>query len=411
MTLFRRQTRAAGDSLLHGVPVPRRAAAGTAVTNDSALRHDAVWACLTLRADLVSTFPVDVFRNVEGIATEVRKPPVLISPGGEQWPWVMWCWATQFDLDRAGNTIGLITEVDGDGRPARIDLQDINKCVAIRKRGETQLRYRIDGVEYPASKVWHERQYAVAGSDIGLSPIAMAAWLLSEQASIQDFVAGWYGNGGVPKATLKNKARKILPGEATIMKDRFKATMTHGDVFVTGTDWEYNFLQAQQVGNEWLEARKASVPQIANFLGCPADLINGAVSGQSITYSNITTKNLQFLITKLGPAIIRREAMFSNRLVSGPRYVKLNSDALLRMDPETREKVIKSKLESKQITTTEARALENRPPLTLEQLAEMETMAAIGAKTAAPAATRDWSIMDVEQVNPLSAVPYDRGAA
>jgi phage portal protein BeeE len=53
--------------------------AGVHVTPDSALRHSAVWACLRLRADLVSTMPVDVFRRVNGVQVEVPKPPVLIN--------------------------------------------------------------------------------------------------------------------------------------------------------------------------------------------------------------------------------------------------------------------------------------------------------------------------------------------
>lgn len=415
MALYRRQTRAAGESLIHGVPVPTRGSGAKTppVTNDSALRHDAVWACLTLRAGLMSSFPINVFRDVEGIPVEVKKPPVLVLPGGERWPLTAWMWASQFDLDRCGNAIGLITELDGAGRPARIDLQEISKCVVWRKKGDTEPRYRIDNVDYPASKVWHERQYAPAGCDVGLSPVALSAWLLSEQESIHEFVAGWYGNGGIPKAALKNKARRVEPKEATTVKDRFKATMTHGDLFVTGSDWEYDMMQAQTVGNEWLEARRASVPQIANYYGCPAEMINGVVSGQSVTYASMTNRNLQFLITKLGPVIKGRETSFSNSLLAKPRYAKMNTSALLRMDDETREKIIKSKLETKQITWTEARALEERAPFTPEQLAEIEMMFAIGAKAAAPPAQRDWmsgvDIVGAEAVNPLSAVPYRGG--
>jgi hypothetical protein len=56
----------------------------TPVTNDTALRNAAVWACLRLRADLVSSFPIDVYRYVNGIQVEVPKPPVLVTPGGRR---------------------------------------------------------------------------------------------------------------------------------------------------------------------------------------------------------------------------------------------------------------------------------------------------------------------------------------
>jgi hypothetical protein len=54
-----------------------------------------------------------------------------------------------------------------------------------------------------------------------------------------------------------------------------------------------------------------------------------------------------------------------------PRYVKLNTDALLRMDPLTRQEVLRSKIESWFLTNTEARALDNNPPLTAGQRAEL----------------------------------------
>lgn len=52
-----------------------RRVGSTVVTNETALRHSAIWACLRLRANLVSTMPVDLFRRVDGIQVEVPKPP------------------------------------------------------------------------------------------------------------------------------------------------------------------------------------------------------------------------------------------------------------------------------------------------------------------------------------------------
>jgi hypothetical protein len=85
---------------------PRLTGAGSQVarvTEDTALRHSAVWAALRLRADLVSSMPVDVYRKVAGIQVEMQKPPVLITPGGSQVKIKEWMYSSQVDLDRAGN--------------------------------------------------------------------------------------------------------------------------------------------------------------------------------------------------------------------------------------------------------------------------------------------------------------------
>lgn len=340
------------------------------VTNDTALRHSAVWACLRLRANLISTMPIDVFRKFEGIHLEMPKPPVLIEPGGARVDIVEWMYSSQFDLDRTGNVIGLITARNALNLPARIDLQPIGSCSVRDRDGE--LTYRIDGKNYAPEKVWHEKQYTVPGLAVGLSPVAYAAWSIGQYQSAQQFALDWYGSGATPKGQFRNTEQAIPdPAVSTEMKARFKASIENNDIFVTGKDWEYKPLQAVAVGSEWLEAQKYGVGDIARFFDCPGDMIDAAVSTGHVTYANVQGRNLQTFITSIGPAVYRRERALS-RLLPRPRFVKLNTSALLRMDDKTRAEVIKLQLDSRVITPTEARELENRPPLSDEQIAEFQ---------------------------------------
>lgn len=402
MSLFGRQRRdfagATGADLIPA-RTPVRSGAVT-VTENTALRHSAVWACLRLRADLLSTFPVDVYRRLGQIQIEMPKPPILVNPGGERWDYCDWMYASQFDLDRTGNTIGLITEVNALGLPARVDLQPIAMCSVVQRKGQPEPIYRIDGKEYTPDKVWHEKQYPVAGLPVGLSPIAYAASSIGEYLSIVDFALSWFAGGAVPKARLRNNAKTVKSDEADKVKARYRSSVSNGDIFVTGMDWEFDFIQAQNAGMEWIEGKRFGISDIARYFGCPGDLIEGAVSSGSITYANITQRNLQFLIMNLGPVVYRREKNLS-KLLPRPRYVKLNTDALLRMDPETRERVIRSKVESRRMTVTEARELDNMPPLTPEQEAEFGRL--FPQKQApSPSARASWW----EQVSPTSAAPY-----
>ncbi|GGZ80285.1 phage portal protein [Streptomyces echinoruber] len=379
MSLFFARRDTPGQSADQLIPTRPQQPAGTAVvTNDTALRHSAVWACLRLRANLISTMPVDVYRKVNGVQVEVPKPPVLITPGGARVDMQEWLYSSQFDLDRAGNNFGLITARDGLGLPARIELQPLSEVTVRVRKG--QLKYKISGVEYEPSEVWHEKQYTVAGLPVGLSPVAYAAWSIGEYLSIQQFALDWFGNGAVPSAHLKNTAKTLTQGQADDTKRRFKAAVQNRDVFVTGSDWEYDMIQAEQAGSEWLEAKKYSVSDIARFFDCPGDLIDAAVSGSSITYANITQRNLQFLVMSLGPAVTRRENALST-LTSRPRYVKLNRNALLAMDPQTRAQVIKTRIDSRTLAPSEARALEDLPPFTEEQLAEFDRLFVKHAET------------------------------
>ena len=382
MSLFGKKRLFGIGSAADMIPV-RTSATGAAVpvTNDTAMRHSAVWACLRLRGDLVSTMPVDVFRKVGDIQIEMTKPPILVNPGGERVDIIEWMYSTQVDLDRCGNTIGLITERNSLNLPQRIDLQPMNVCSILEKNGV--ISYRIDGTIYPAEKVWHERQFTVAGLPVGLSPVAYAAWSIGQYQSAQKFALSWYGTGGVPKGHFKNtELSTIERAAAEEAKALFKTSIEGNDIFVSGKDWEYKPFQAEAVGADWLEAQKYGIGDIARFFGCPGDLIDAAVSSGSITYANITQRNLQFLIMNLGPAVYRRERALS-KLLPQPRYVKLNTSALLRMDDQTRAAVLKTKVDARILAPSEARELDNLPPFTPAQIAEFTTL--FGPTKAAPA--------------------------
>ncbi|WP_256726537.1 phage portal protein [Streptomyces acidiscabies] len=349
------------------------------VTQDTALRNAAVWACLRLRADLMSTFPIDVYRYVQGIQVEVAKPPVLVSPGGAEMGIKEWVYSTQFDLDRAGNDFGIITErtgvigPDGRGLPGRIELVELS-TVSVRGNGPTITKFVIGGKEYEPWEVWHEKQYTVAGVPLGLSPVAYAAWTIEETLSAQQFARDWFAAGAVPLAELKNNQKTVDKAGAQVAREQFRAAVDESGLFVHGNDWEYKPIQAVASQSAFLEARQYAAGDIARFFGVPGDLIDVAVSGSSITYASMTQRNLQFLIMNLGPAVTRREDAFSRKLVSGPRFVKLNTDALLRMDPEARARTIGARITNRTLTPSEARALDNLPPLTEDQMAEFDRL-------------------------------------
>ena len=153
------------------------------------------------------------------------------------------------------------------------------------------------------------------------------------------------------------------------MKDRFKASVSGRDVFVTGAEWEYTPAAADASQAAFLEQMKYGVTDVTRFFGVPADMIDAEGSSSSITYANVTQRNLQLLVMNLGPAIIRREVALS-RLLPQPRYVKFATDAILRMDPTARTEAILSRVAGRTLAPSEARELDNLPPFTAEQEAE-----------------------------------------
>lgn len=359
----------------------RPSTSAVAVTSDTALRSSAVWACLRLRADLISTMPVDVFRRVQGVQVEVPKSAVLVNPGGERVHITEWLYSTQMDLDRCGNAFGVITARDGQGLPARIDLVPAGDVVA-KVSGYDVTEYRIGKRTYAPADIWHERQFTVAGMAMGLSPVAHAAYSIGSYLSAQQFALDWFQNSAGPGGVLRNTVEETIDATtAETAKARFKEATRNRDIFVTGSDWEWAAGAADASQAAFLEQMKYGVTDVCRFFGVPADMIDAEGSSSSITYANVTQRNLQLLVMNLGPAIVRREVALSN-LLPRPRYVKLNTDAILRMDPASVTANLVAQVDARLRTVTEAREVLNLAPYTPEQEAEFTRL--FTAKAATP---------------------------
>lgn len=353
------------------------------------MTHSAVWAALRLRADLISSMPLDVFRRMsDGVQVEMPRPQVMEFPGGPEIPglrWKEWVYSTQVDLDSTGNTVGIITGRDANNLPTAIEPVNIDDVV-FRGKGAKLTEVRVAGTSYTPEKVWHEKQYTVAGLAVGLSPIAHAALSIRGYLSAQQFAADWFDNATTPGGHLKNTAKVLDRDEATNVKANFKATVQSGDVWVSGSDWEYSMLSAKASESQFIEQMQFSITDATRFLGVPGDVIDAPVGGSSITYANISQRNLQLLIINLGPAIDRREDAWSYGLLPRPRYAKLNTAALLRMDNLTRLQAHETAINARIYPPSRALDMENMPPLTPEEEAEFARLFPARATTAGGAA-------------------------
>jgi HK97 family phage portal protein len=340
------------------------------ITADSAFKNSAVWAAIRLRADMISTMPVKSFRDVT-IDGEPMRIDAPLSPFMTSRHFMEWLYSSQVELDRSGNSIGIITDVDGQNYPANIDLYPSSAVTIICRDGK--LRYRINGTEYDPDVIWHEKQFTVSGSPIGLSPVANAAMTLGQYATIQDFASDWFSSSGTPRARLKNTAKRLNPKEALVAKEAWRAAQASGDLFVHGNDWEYDLIQTEVASAYWMDAVKFSLEDASRYFGVPADLIDAAMNGPNITYANVVQRNLQFLVLNLDPALRRRENALSD-LLPRPRQVTFDEKSLLRMDPLTRAQWALTVVQSRTLAPSELRAMDNKPPYTPEQIKEFDDL-------------------------------------
>jgi HK97 family phage portal protein len=165
-----------------------------------------------------------------------------------------------------------------------------------------------------------------------------------------------------------------------------RATQNGREPLVLGGNWTYRPLAISPTDAAYLEVLARGDIDAGRLFDVPGEMIDANTSGSSVTYANREQRVQDLLAFRLGPAITRRERALS-RLTPRGQYVKLNIAALLRADLMTRYKSYELGLRNGFLTFDEVRALEDREPISPEDLALLNGLGLLGKPGAtAPAA-------------------------
>lgn len=363
MSLFRR------DAVTHADLIPSRMGGGGVDVKPStsqAMRSSVLWAGLHLRASLVSMMPVDVYRKLpDGTRILDDTPSVLVHPDeyaeGKPTRIGQWLYASEMALGGWGNSLGIVHSVTGNKTPARVELVP-DSDVVMRIKGTKVVEYKFGGEVVKPEFVWHERRHLLPGVPVGMSAVLHGAMAVNGGLAANRFIGNWFSNQAIPAGWFKQTRKTIDQKDSRAIKAQFAESLKAGDMLVTGQDWEYTQLQAKGVETGFLDAINASSRDLCRFVGVPGDMIDVPVDGSSITYANITQRNLQLLTINMGPDVKDHEDALTP-LAAAPRYVKLNRSVVLAMDDKTRAEVFKMKIDSRVLTPDHARMIDDLPPL------------------------------------------------
>lgn len=369
---------------LDGLGYQRRPSGSTpSITQDTALRNSVWWAGLHLKSNVFSSFPIDVVKpGPDGLMYPVSNPGTLVQ---EPYPGVditEWLYSTEMDLSRYGNSVGIIRARNQLQKPVLVEPAAM-AATSVIMDGRRIKFWKIDGVHYSPEDIWHEKRHTIKGFALGLAPLAYAAWSLGLHASAEQFALDWFATGANPKGTLKNLQRDTIgPEEREAAKSEFRSDTANGDIFVHGRSWEWNPAQQDAIGAGFLAQQTATDQDVCRFVGVPASMVGVETATGNITYANVSQANLSWLIQEIGPSARRTERYWTKNALPSPWEMKLNTDALLRMDPSARaDLMVKLKTAGLRVPS-ELRALDNLPPFTDEQLAELDQHATATGKAA-----------------------------
>jgi HK97 family phage portal protein len=350
---FRRGDKRAMDWWGADAPPPGR----RAVNQETATYLTPVFAAWRHIVDFVSTLPLDSYRMDDTTRTSITLPALFRSQnepgraGAGQW-----VGQAVFGLVSQGNAVGWVVETDGFGFPTVVRW--------LRREDwsydEQESQWYVGGQPTPGSRLLHIPWIVPTGCTLGLSPIEHFAEIVRAGLSAQEYADVKRG-GGLPPAVLKNNKVKLDQEQARAVRSRVVKSFASGEPFVTGMDWDLTLMTIPPNHAQFIETMKLSANQIAAIYGIAPEEVGGEPAN-SLTYANEEMRQT-VRAHNVRPYISRLEQAF-NRVLPERQFVKLNIDATVRADIKTRTDVIGAQIADGRLSVNEARALEDRPPVT-----------------------------------------------
>ncbi len=354
-----------------------RALAG-AGTDVPSLRLIPMYAATRLLADQLAAAPLKAYQpRTDGAREALATQPLLLRAPQ------MYAWKhrAMTSLLLWGNAYGLVASRDSNGWPTQIAWLPPDK-VQVEGDGVSRSKFSYSGAPLPFDDVVHIPAYSLPGRAAGVSPIGAFRLTVETGRSAEQYAADWYDGGGIPAAVLRNETQTLDAEQARTVKERLKATLRHGDPFVTGKDWTYETVGAPAADARFIETMKLTATQIAAVYGVPAEEIGGE-TGSSLTYSTVEMNQLKLNVQSVRPWAVRIEEAIS-ALYAGRTYVRFGLDSGVRADLLTRYRAHEIALRMGLETNPEARALEERPPLSDDELAQWQQLYARMKAASAP---------------------------
>lgn len=361
--LFRREDdTVARSQMVHGVDWYAYVSSNVGAVE--ALTHDAVWACIDTLASSISSTPLDAVRESGSSRLPVSpQPQIVVSPSALVEA-DAWRYQLAHSMLYDGNAFGQIVAVDAMARPTHIELLDPD-IVTERKVVNGVKQAKVNGTVmqcYPHGDLWHvPGKMLRAGSPFALSPVVYANKAIQAGLQAQEFGLRFFTDGGHP-ASLLYVADEIDDAQAKQIKASFKAaTSGSREPAVFGAGIKYEKVSVDPKDSQFIELQQLVNEKVCRFFRVPPTMVYAAISGQAVTYANVSQDDLSYLKHSVDPYFVRIETAMS-ALLSRPVVTKFNRKAFLRTDAEARHAVYDKRLRNRTTTINEVRALEDEPP-------------------------------------------------
>jgi len=347
---------ASGDSILFSTN------SGVVIDQENVLKVNAVYACVRIIADSISTLPVDSFQRVNGTRRPYRPKP--------EW----------LDMPDIGVTFSDLTQLaiasmllngnafirvlrDERGIAGLIVLNPLKVQVSRTSDGARPLYIYDNRDTITHDEMLHIKELVLPGQLRGKSRVDLVKENLGLASALEQFAARFFSgsnSSGIieyPGNLTKEQALDLanaFENEHKGLRKSHRTGVLFGGAKFQRTTPDNNTAQ-------FIESRKFAVEEIARAFRGPPSML-GVIEPGAASYNSLEQNSINFVVHTLRPYIYKLEQAFTRLLPQGV-FVKYNVDGLMRGDSAARSAYYQTMLAAGAFSINDVRTLEDMAPV------------------------------------------------
>ncbi|HID4201222.1 TPA: phage portal protein [Klebsiella pneumoniae] len=343
---------------------------GKVVTADKVIRLSAVWACVRLLSESISTLPLKIYeRQADGSRKLAQNNPayqiLCRRPNPEMTP-SRFMLMIVASVCLRGNAFVEKLYI-GSKLVSLVPLLPQNMVVKRLDSGKLQYTYTDNGVQriIPVDRMMHIRGFGLDGV-CGMMPTmagvdVFGAAMAVDEAAAKIFENGLQSTGFLSSKTALNEGQRERLRKAL---QNFIGSKNAGKLMVLENELTYQNVTMNPEAAQLLESRSFSIEEICRWFRVPPFMV-GHTTKQSSWASSLEGMNMLFLTHTLRPLLVNIEQEIARCLLNSDEdlFVEFSVEGLLRADSAGRAAYYTSALQNGWMSRNDVRRLENMPPI------------------------------------------------
>jgi HK97 family phage portal protein len=345
-----------------GMMFERPSASGMTVTEETSLRLSAVYACVRLISDTISTLPYDQYIRRDGQRFPYRPKDSWVDRPSTEMPKTTFWKQVIVSLLLDGNAFVLVTRSGNE----IVDLTPLNPKQVRVERQDGRKVFIINNTQTVGTdQMLHLTEMLMPGELRGVSRIMQAKESLGLGLALEEYAAQFFGNGAYAGGVLEFPD-KLSPEQRKEIRDTWNSVHQGPKrAHRVGMLWgggKFNPLTIDPTASQLVDQRKFAVEEIARIFRVPPFML-GVSENAAMAFASIEQQQLFFRQHTIQPYVEMLEDHFALLLENPSSFIKFNMSSIVRADLSSRYSAYNVALLAGFMSVNDVRRLEDLGPV------------------------------------------------